>query len=74
MTHKPQLSQKLSEEVALFMENTPPARINRNLRRLFMSYLMVYKDGHIFDMDDLLYDLSCLLELLDTIEDEIKQS
>ncbi len=65
MATKPQLSERLMEEVVYFMENTPPVRLNMNLRHLFMNYLMFCQDGHGFDLDDLLWDLSNLMQLLD---------
>jgi len=71
MSHNKTLSKKLQGEVAHFFEYAPPARLSRNLRRMLMAYLVACEDGHSFDMNDLLTDLSALFELLDTAGDEL---
>ena len=44
-----------------------------NLRRLFMNYMMFCKDAHGFNMDDLLFDLTRLMELLDIATEELNK-
>jgi len=55
--------------LALFTEQSDPGRLSRNLRGMLISLLIVQRDGHSFEMDDLLLDLSCLFEFLDVLED-----
>ena len=71
---KSQLSRSLTNEIKRFIDDASPSRLSRNLRSMLLSLLMLQKDGYIFNMDDLLLDLSYLFELLDIIEDEIKQT
>jgi len=52
-----------------FKESSTPARLSRNLRNLLLQYLTIQKDGHPFDIDDLLTDLIPLFELLDGMEE-----
>ncbi len=52
-----------------FKENVPAARLSRNLRNLLLQYLALQKDGHPFNIDDLLADLIPLFELLDGMEE-----
>lgn len=70
MSNKKQ-SKKLQEEIARFLEDTPPARLSRNLRKMLLSYCATFRDGHGLDLEDLLLDLSSLFELLDTAHDEL---
>ena len=51
-----------------FIENTPPARLSKNLRNLLIEHLAVHKDGYSFNLDDLLLDMLNLFELLDATE------
>ena len=73
MAAKPQLSEKLTIKFAQFLEYTPPSRLNMNLRRLLMNYLICCNDAHGFNMDDLLLDLANLMELLDVAGEEMPQ-
>lgn len=61
----------MQKEVAAFLEYTPPARLSRNLRSLLLGYLIACRDGHSFDMTDLLTDLSALFEFLDAAAEEV---
>jgi hypothetical protein len=70
MPHNKTLSDKMQQELAAFFEYTPPARLSRNLRNLLLGYLMAYHDGHSFDIDDLLTDLTALFQVLDTAAEE----
>lgn len=71
MAEQKTLSKKLQGEVSTFFEYAAPERLNRNLRKLLVGYLIACEDGHSFDMKDLLSDLSALFELLDAAADEM---
>ena len=71
---KGKISDKLQIEVENFFEYTQLTRLNRNLRNMLMSYSITIKDGHNFNMDDLLVDLASLFTLLDVAEDEMHRS
>ena len=64
------LSEALAEEVVRFREYHPPNRFSRNLRTMLIEFLMF--EGAIEEnyLQDLLYDLQGLFELLDTIQAE----
>ena len=64
----PSLPPALSEEFLRFMEQHPPERFSRNLRKMLLEFLQ--KEGAIESsyLDDLLYDLEGLFTLLDAIE------
>jgi hypothetical protein len=61
----------LQEEVVRFMEYHPVGRLNRNLRKMLLEYLMHESALENFYLRDLLYDLEGLFELLDSMEVEI---
>jgi hypothetical protein len=61
----------LQEEVVRFMEYHPAGRLNRNLRKMLLEYLMHESALENFYLKDLLYDLEGLFELLDSMEAEI---
>ena len=64
----PILSTSLQEEILRFMEYHPANRFNRNLRKMLLEFLM--QDGAVESLylDDLLYDLEGLFQLLDAME------
>jgi hypothetical protein len=55
--------------LAVFIEQSNPGRLSRNIRGLLLTVLIAQKDGYCFDMDDLLLDISYLFEFLDVLED-----
>lgn len=55
-----------------FLQNVPPERLNRNLRKMLFDFLRFNKGGLPEDFDDLLIDLQDLMELLDIAQKEIK--
>jgi hypothetical protein len=61
----------LQEEVVRFMEYHPVGRLNRNLRKMLLEYLMHESALENFYLRDLLYDLEGLFELLDSMEAEV---
>lgn len=65
-----QLSENLTKEFIDFIDSVPAKRLSRNLRNLLLQYLATHKDGHSFDLDNLLIDMLSLFELLQAIEDE----
>ncbi len=69
---EPILSDLLKEEIIRFMEYHPARRFSKNLRNLLLEFLQ--HDGAIeaINLNDLLYDLEGLFELLDIIEAEKK--
>ena len=68
---KEKISERLQAEVADFFEYTQITRLNRNLRNLLVAYSITVKGDHMFNMHDLLFDLSSLFALLDVAEDEL---
>ncbi|MBO9730778.1 MAG: hypothetical protein J7623_19210 [Chitinophaga sp.] len=69
---KLKVSKPLKKEFKQFLEYHPAKRVNRNLRRAFVSYIQHTLDGVPLDMDDIIWDISSLMELLDVAEDETK--
>jgi hypothetical protein len=69
MDEKSQIPPKVLNELLLFMKQSKPGRLSRNLRGMLLTVLMTQKDAYCFDMDDLLADLSYLFDFLDAIED-----
>ena len=51
-----------------FLEYTPPARLNRNLRKMMMAWLIAEPGSTPAYYEDLLHDLNNLFELLDAVE------
>ena len=60
----------LQEELRRFMEYHPPHRLNRNLRKMMIEYLMQESALEELYLKDLLYDLQGLFELCDAMEME----
>jgi len=68
----PILTKSLKEEFIRFIEYHPAKRFTKNLRTMLLEFLMY--DGAIEAtyLDDLLYDLEALFELLDVIQNELE--
>lgn len=66
------ISKELKREFKEFLEYHPAKRVNRNLREVFTNYMQHALDGVPLNMDDIIWDISCLMELLDVAEDETK--
>lgn len=64
------VSSALQEELLRFVEYHPPRRLNRNLRTMLLQYLMHEGSIEAFYLQDLLYDLQALFELMDALEAE----
>ena len=64
------LSKTLQNAFAIFIEDHPATRLSKNIRSMMFEFLM--HDGAIEAMylQDLLYDIEALFELLDTIQSE----
>jgi hypothetical protein len=58
----------LQAEFLRFMEYHPAHRVNRNLRKMLLEFMMLDAAVEAFYLKDLLYDLEGLFELLDAIE------
>ena len=57
----------IMEEFKYFMILVPPARLNRNLRKLLVDYLYHQNDDLPEDFNDYLKDLYYLMEFLDKL-------
>ncbi|WP_200585651.1 hypothetical protein [Pedobacter segetis] len=55
------------EEFKIFMILVPPARLNRNLRKLLLVYLYYQNDDLPEDFNDYLKDLYHLMDFLDKL-------
>lgn len=64
----PALSNELIEEFKQFMEYHPAVRLNRNLRKMLIEFLMYDGATEAIYIRDLLWDLEGLFLLLDAIE------
>ncbi|MEJ0057613.1 MAG: hypothetical protein WDN75_19390 [Bacteroidota bacterium] len=64
------LSQEITEKLIHFIEHHPPRRFTTTLRRMLLEFLMY--DGAIEAsyLNDLLYDLDGLFELLEAAQRE----
>lgn len=71
-TYKP--GKQLIQELEIFLEYVPPARLSRKLRNLFLEFLPVYvKDSVPNDLEELTGDLYFLLEFLDKAGEELQK-
>ena len=70
MEKGPSISPELTEAFVRFIEYHPAKRFDKNLRKLLLEFLQY--DGAIEAgyLNDLLFDLEGLFELLDTIQSE----
>lgn len=62
------LSTTLEGEFLRFLEYHPAGRVNRNLRKMLLEFLMAQGADEGLYIKDLLYDLDGLFELLDCAE------
>lgn len=69
---KNKISKRLKREFNQFLEYHPAKRVNRTLREIWMRFLEQSLPGYPLNMDDMIWDISCLMELLDMAEDETK--
>ena len=58
---------KLIAALLVFIEVTPPIRLNKHLRRILLDYIAREKDCLPIDFDVYLFDLSNLFEFLDAV-------
>jgi hypothetical protein len=70
----PVLSKTLEDEFLRFLEYHPAGRFTRNLRKMLLEFLMTHGADEGLYLNDLLYDLEGLFELLDCIETEMKDA
>jgi hypothetical protein len=71
-TKSPLLTKPLTEAFVQFLEYHPPSRINRNLRRLLVDYMMYDGSRESVYIYETLLDLDGLFALLDVAEDEVR--
>lgn len=64
------LTPYLEEEIITFLKAVPPGRLNRNLRKMFLDYLMFNKYGLPDNFNTMVSDLYRLAELLDIAQRE----
>lgn len=64
------ISKRLLKEFTQFIEQHPAKRVNRNLREVFMTFSEASLDVFPLNMSDIIWDIRCLMELLDVAEDE----
>ncbi len=74
MSTKLKISKKFKKELKDFFEYHPPRRVNRNLREVFMTYASYSLDVVPLNMSDIIWDMQCLMELIDIAEDETTDS
>jgi hypothetical protein len=60
----------LQDQFRHFIEYHPAARLNRNLRKMLLEFLMSDVAVEAFYLKDLLYDMEGLFELLDAVQSE----
>jgi hypothetical protein len=65
---KPILGQAVEEQLIHFREYHPAKRFSRNLRTMLIEFLMYEGATEVNYLQDLLYDLQGLFELLDAIQ------
>lgn len=64
------LSERLVAEFADFVEYHSAKQFSKNLRKMLIEYLMHERSVESVYLQDLLYDIDGLFDLLDTIEAE----
>ena len=64
------VSKVVQAEFLRFIEYHPAGRVNRNLRRMLLEFMMTDAACESFYLKDLLYDLDGLFDLLDVLERE----
>lgn len=70
---EPRLSEELQEEILQWIELAPPRRTIRHLRKMLVAWMLREQSGFPMDFEEMLMDLDCLFELLDSIQDQIKE-
>lgn len=70
MSTKLKVSKKFKTELRQFFEAHPAKRVNRNLREVFVTYMSYSLDVIPLSMADIIWDMQCLMELVDVVEDE----
>ena len=65
----PSLSPALKDELLRFIEYHPAKRFDRNLRKLLLEFLQYKGAIEAEYLNDLLYDLEGLFDLLDAIQE-----
>lgn len=70
VTDQPMVSTNVAEELMRFAEYHPAARFKKNMRKMLLEFLMSEGGVEKIYLNDLLYDLEGLFELLDVIEEE----
>ncbi|MDR3716666.1 MAG: hypothetical protein P4L51_27990 [Puia sp.] len=68
---KPLLSPAIQEEILQWIELAPPRRTLRHLRKMMIAWMLREQSGFPVDFEEMITDLDCLFELLDSIQDEI---
>ena len=73
LPEKPLLSLGLQEEVLQWIELAPPRRTLRHLRKMLISWMLREQSGFPTDFEEMITDLDCLFELLDSIQEEMAE-
>lgn len=64
------LSTPVKDKFIDFIEQHPARRVSLNLRRMLLEFLMIEHSVEAMYLNDLLYDLDALFELLEVIQIE----
>jgi hypothetical protein len=70
---KLRLSVGLQEEFLQWIELVPPQRTLRHLRKMLFAWMLREQSGFPTDFEEMITDLDCLFELLDSIQDEMTE-
>jgi hypothetical protein len=73
LSPRPRLSEGLQDEILQWIELAPPRRTLRHLRKMLMAWMLREQSGFPVDFEEMISDLDCLFELLDSIQDEIAE-
>jgi hypothetical protein len=68
------LNKNLREAFIRFLENHPARRLNKNLRRMLLMHLSHTEAVESIYLNETLWDLEGLFNLLDIVEEEWKAS
>jgi hypothetical protein len=66
------ISKQLKRKFNQFLEYHPAKRVNRAIREIWMRFLEQSLPGYPLNMDDMIWDIGSLMELLDEAEDETR--
>jgi hypothetical protein len=69
---KHELTPELKEAYLQFLQSTPPSRLSRGLRHIFLDYLVYHHQWLPLDFHEILLDLNKLFDLLDHAARETK--